>query len=144
MSEATRSGPLDPSARPDGLSGESTGRAESGRQTLAPPLVPTGGFFEGQVAVLGETHIAGGVRGTLKGPGRLVLAAEARVEGIVECHELVCRGEIVGPVAARARVELAAGARVEGDLESPTVLVSDGARWNGVARVGAITAPDEP
>ncbi len=102
----------------------------------AVPLVPAGGSFEGQVAVVGRTRIAGSVGGSVKGPGTLVLDAGARVEGIIDCEIVDCRGEILGPVVARTRAKLAGRARFEGDLEAPVVEVDDDAVWIGEARVG--------
>ena len=100
------------------------------------PLIPREGFFEGQVAILGRTRVEGTVRGSLRGPGELVLGPEARVEGFVECDVLSCRGVIVGPVIARVRAHFGDGAHFEGDLESPTVKIDGDAVWIGVAHVG--------
>jgi len=100
------------------------------------PLVPKGGEFEGQVAVLGETYIEGSVRGSLRGPGELVLAGSSRVEGLIECEVIASQGEIVGPILARSRAHLADGARIDGDVEAPIVLVDDEVVWNGRARIG--------
>jgi cytoskeletal protein CcmA (bactofilin family) len=101
-----------------------------------PPLVPAHGLFEGQVAVVGETLIAGAVHGSLKGPGTLELLNGSRIEGVIECDVVECRGAVVGLVAAHRRVHLAAGTHFEGDLEAPALEVDDAAVWNGIARVG--------
>lgn len=102
----------------------------------APPLVPAGGVFEGQIAVVGETRIDGRVQGTLRGPGALVLGPEADVEGPIDCEGVVARGRIVGPVKARACVRLGRGTRLEGDVSAPRIEVDDEARWTGKARIG--------
>lgn len=111
---------------------EPTTAVEADRETLVPP----GGFFEGQVAVMGRTRIAGTVRGSLRGPGELVLDPGARVEGVIECDVVSSRGAIVGPVVARRRAHLGNGARFEGDLDAPAVAIDDQAVWIGIARVG--------
>jgi len=100
------------------------------------PLVPREGFFEGMVAILGRTHVEGTIRGSLRGPGELVLGPEARVEGIVECDLVSSRGLIIGPVVARIGAHFGDGAHLEGDLDAPTVEVEGDVVWNGVARVG--------
>lgn len=100
------------------------------------PLVPAGGVFEGQVAVLGETRIDGSVLGTLRGSGRLELSRDARVDGIIECEELRSQGAIVGRVVAHFRARLGPGAVMDGDLNTPRLEVSESAIWNGVAHVG--------
>ncbi|GEM_PF-3369899 len=100
------------------------------------PLVPRGGLWEGQVAVVGRTVIEGTVHGSLRGPGELVLGRAARVEGAIECEVVDNQGEIIGPVVARTRVRLGPGTRLHGDLEVPLLEVDDDAEWNGAARIG--------
>lgn len=107
-------------------------------------LVPPGGAFEGQVAVVGTTRIEGSVRGSLRGPGHLRVGPEARVEGRVECESLESRGEIVGPVSVRTRARLGGRGRLDGDLHAPTVLLEDEAVWNGRAVVGCEAEPEIP
>ena len=99
-------------------------------------LIPSGGLFEGQVAVVGETVVAGAVRGSLRGPGELHLTNGAHIEGVVDCEVARIEGHVLGPITARQRAILGAGAHFEGDLEAPTLEVHDDAVWNGVARVG--------
>lgn len=100
-------------------------------------LVPCGGAFEGQVAITGPTRIEGSVRGSLRGPGDLIVGAQGRIEGRVECESLESAGEIVGPVAVRIRARLGAGARLDGDLSAPIVAFDESAVWNGRALIGS-------
>jgi cytoskeletal protein CcmA (bactofilin family) len=104
--------------------------------TAAISLVPREGYFEGLVAIVGQTRIEGTVRGSLRGTGMLVLGPEARVEGAVECDVVSSRGVIIGPVVARIRAHFADGAHFEGNLDAPAVEVDGDVVWNGVARVG--------
>ena len=104
------------------------------------PLVPEGGFFEGQIAVVADTRIDGRVAGTLRGNGRLEVGSQARIEGQVECEELIGHGTVIGPISAHRRTKLGAGARVDGDVVSPALEVADEAVWNGTARIGRSTS----
>ncbi len=101
-----------------------------------PPLVPEEGLFEGQIAVVGHTRIAGAVIGTLRGPGTLHLEPTAVIEGPIDCDTLESAGRIVGTVQARSRARLGPGTHFEGDLEAPVLEVDDDAIWNGEARIG--------
>jgi len=109
----------------------------------SPTLIPPDGLFEGQIAVVGETRIDGQVRGSLRGPGSLVLGPTAQIEGPIECETVHSQGRIMGPVVARSRAHLGAGAHFEGDLEAPTLEVDDDAIWNGEARVGLKRDPGQ-
>lgn len=101
-----------------------------------PMLVPEEGLFEGQVAVVGDTRIAGAVIGTLRGPGTLHLESTAVIEGPIDCDALESGGRIVGSVHARRRAHLGPGSHFKGDLEAPVVEVDDDATWQGTARIG--------
>jgi len=116
-----------------GKSAQGTGELGDVRDV---PLVPRGGFFEGMVAILGRTRVEGTIRGSLRGPGELVLGPEARVEGVVECDLVLSRGVIIGPVVARIGAHFGDGAQLDGDLDAPTVEIEGDVVWNGVARVG--------
>ena len=105
-------------------------------------LVPRGGSFDGQVAIVGPTRIEGHVRGSLRGPGELYVGSAARVEGRVECEALQSDGEIVGPVAVRTRARFGAGARLDGDLQAPVVAFDEDAVWNGRALIGESAGRD--
>lgn len=129
-----------PNSNPAAGRPDQDGRASAASTGVA--LVPRGGFFEGQIAILGQTRIEGTVRGSLRGSGELVLGREARVDGLVECDAFSSRGEMIGPVVARIRAHLGEGAHQEGDLEGPAVQVDDGVVWNGVARVGIQVVSD--
>ena len=121
------------------MSGERDRAPESAatRHADGPPLVPSEGLFEGQVAVVGDTRIAGAVIGTLRGPGTLRLDPTATIEGPIDCQALESAGRIVGTVQVRDRARLGAGTHLEGDLEAPVLEVDDDAVWNGKARIGS-------
>lgn len=117
--------------------------AESGAGLTAAPkpdetfaLIPLGGSFEGQVAIVGPTRIEGHVRGSVRGAGELRLGNRARVEGRVECEALESEGEIVGPVVVRTRARFGAGARLDGDLRAPAMSFDEDAILNGRAHIG--------
>lgn len=100
-------------------------------------LVPEGGVFEGQVALVGETRIDGWIRGRVRGEGRLLLGPRGRIEGVLECDEVDCEGVVQGPIHARHHLRLGPDARLEGDVETPRMEVCLAAAWNGAARVGS-------
>jgi len=134
MSEQEASGGVVESSPAEMESGEAASTPRN--PTWDGALVPRGGSFDGQVAIVGPTRIEGHVRGRLRGFGALQLGSQARVEGRVECDSLECEGEIVGPVSVRTRARFGAGARLDGDLQVPVVALDEAAVWNGRAIVG--------
>ena len=101
-----------------------------------PPLVPAEGYFEGQVAVVGDTRISGSVQGSLRGPGHLMIDSGAHVDGVIDCDSLTASGRITGLIQARRHVKLSEGAHLEGDINAPSINMTDDAIWNGKARIG--------
>jgi cytoskeletal protein CcmA (bactofilin family) len=101
-----------------------------------PPLVPANGYFEGQVAVVGDTRISGSVQGSLRGPGHLTIDSGGHVDGVIDCDSLAASGRISGSVQARRHVQLSTGAHLEGDIDAPSINMTDDAIWNGKARIG--------
>ena len=101
-----------------------------------PPLVPADGYFEGQVAVVGDTLISGSVEGSLRGPGHLMIDSGAHVDGVIDCDSLAASGRITGLITARRHVKLSEGAHLEGDIDAPSINMTDDAIWNGKARIG--------
>lgn len=79
------------------------------------------GTFEGRVIAKGEVQIGEGA------------TCKAAVEGTT----VVVDGLIEGDVTARERVQLNSKARVIGDIVSNTLVVAEGASFNGHCRVGA-------
>lgn len=134
MSEQEASVGVVASSPAETVSGEATSTPRN--PTWDGALVPRGGSFDGQVAIVGPTRIEGHVRGSLRGFGALQVGSQARVEGRVECDSLECEGEIVGPVSVRTRARFGAGARLDGDLQVPVVALDEAAVWNGRAIVG--------
>ncbi len=117
---------------------EATEAARAARSSVGEgPLVPRGGSFEGQVAIVGPTRIEGSVRGSLRGPGELFVGSAARVEGRIECEAITCEGEILGPVAVRTKARFGPGSRLDGDLQAPVVVFDEDAIWNGRAEIGS-------
>lgn len=114
---------------------ENDGQNRSGAGELV--LVPAGGAFEGQVALIGPTRIDGHVHGSLRGTGELVVGPGARIEGLVDCESISSEGEILGPVSVRTKARFGPGARLDGDLQAPVVFLDDDAVWNGRATVGS-------
>lgn len=125
--------------RPMGFEPESTARNATDELVL----VPAGGSFEGQVALIGPTRIDGHVRGSLRGTGDLVVGAGARIEGRVDCDSISSEGEILGPVSVRTKARFGPGARLDGDLQAPSVFLDEDALWNGRATVGGPVEPEE-
>ena len=99
--------------------------------TIGPSLV-----IKGELTSREDVTIHGQVNGQISmDAGALLIAPEASVEADVHVARLTIHGTLAGDVAATERIELSATARVEGTLLAPSVILNDGAVFNGAIEV---------
>ena len=94
-------------------------------------IVGVGSRMKGEVTCKGVSRIAGEIEGNLDGDDRIIIDKDALVTGQVTAGEVEIDGKVVGTVTASHRIILNDSAIVEGDLESPSVIIEEGARFNG-------------
>ena len=91
--------------------------------------------MEGKYRCSGTVLIDARFRGEITSQDTLVVGERGVVHADVQTARLVVRGELVGDVIASERVELKAGARVSGDIESPVIVMEEGAVHDGSCRM---------
>lgn len=91
----------------------------------------TGEFnFKAMVRVNG--HIAGTV---FSKQGTLIVDTEARVDATVDVAVAVINGTVKGEIVARERVELGPSSRIYGNIWTRSLVIKDGAVFEGVCRM---------
>ena len=94
------------------------------------------GFLDGGSRIEGELHFTdtfrldGRLVGKVSSQGDLIVGRESTVEGDIRVRRLFVSGIVKGSVRAE-RVEIAPGARVEADVETPALLIEEGAHFQG-------------
>lgn len=68
--------------------------------------------------------------GKVSSEGDLIVGHESTVEGDIKVRRLFVSGIVRGSVRAE-RVEIAPGAKVEADVETPALLIEEGAHFQG-------------
>lgn len=135
-SQAERSVPLEQSG--------STSRAVTESESLARAVKDggVGGFVGGTSALTGEINFKGMMRvdGRLSGrvrsqDGTLIVSSGGRVEAQVEVAVAKINGTVEGDIKATIRVELGRTARVAGNVETPALVVEEGAIFEGSCRM---------
>ncbi|MGD0072722.1 MAG: polymer-forming cytoskeletal protein [Candidatus Binataceae bacterium] len=84
----------------------------------------------GKVEFGAAARIEGEVDGELTG-GEIVIAQGATVKARVVVDRMVVAGKLSGEVVARQRIELMATARVQGNLDTPKLVLHEGAQFDG-------------
>jgi cytoskeletal protein CcmA (bactofilin family) len=85
-----------------------------------------------------DIAIEGRVEGKVDLPaGQLTIGANGTVKGEVNAKAVVVIGRVAGNVIGSERVEIQATGVVEGDVQSPKLVVAEGAQLNGAIKMGS-------
>ena len=87
------------------------------------------------------TRIEGKLKGELRASDLLVIGKQAVEHANVYSTKLVVLGEIRGHVSGATRVEICAGGRVFGEIETRALVVREGGRFEGGAKMGLSLVP---
>ncbi|HVG53815.1 MAG TPA: polymer-forming cytoskeletal protein [Vicinamibacterales bacterium] len=99
--------------------------------TIGTSLVITG-----EVTSREDITIHGQVKGQISMvQGTLLVAPTARIEADIDVTNVTIHGTMAGKVAAGERVELTPTATVKGTLVAPSVVLREGATFNGKIQV---------
>lgn len=99
------------------------------------------GFLDADSHINGELRFEDTFRvdGTLTGrvvsKGDLVVGEQGEVEGEIHVGRLFVSGVVKGIVSAANRAEFTAGGKVYADIETPTLIVEEGAHFEGNCRM---------
>ena len=95
----------------------------------------------GKLSFVTATRIEGKLKGEVRASGLLVVGPQAIVHATVEAANLVVLGELRGQVQGAGRVEICAGGRLYGDVETKSLVVQEGAMFEGQSRMGEQRRP---
>lgn len=95
------------------------------------------GFLDAGSHIQGELHfedtfrIDGKVTGKILSAGDLVVGEKGEVDGEIHVGRLFVSGSVKGSAEAASRVELTAGCRVTASIKAPSLIIEDGAFFEG-------------
>ena len=107
--------------------------------TIGPSLVITG-EINSQEDVTVHGQVKGNIRMT---QGALLLAPTGNVEANVHGTRVTVHGKLTGDMTAE-RIELTGTANVTGTITAPSVVLQDGATFNGIIDMGQQSAKPRP
>jgi len=86
---------------------------------------------EGRLDTTGTFRIDSAMKGTLTSDEKLILGANARVEGQIEGNYVVIAGRFDGTIKAKGKVEIQTKAIVTGEIHTPCLIIEPGAVFDG-------------
>lgn len=94
-------------------------------------FLDAGSFIDGTLHFEDTFRLDGRLRGSIASRGDLVVGEHGEVEADIEVGRIFVSGIVRGKVKAHHRVEITAGGRMLADLETPSLVVEDGATLQG-------------
>lgn len=94
-------------------------------------FLDAGSFIDGALHFEDTFRLDGRLRGRIVSKGDLVVGEHGEVEAEIEVGRIFVSGTVRGKVTAKHRVEIAAGGKMLADLETPSLVVEDGAILQG-------------
>jgi cytoskeletal protein CcmA (bactofilin family) len=90
-------------------------------------LIDQGTELKGDLTFKGSFRIEGSFKGTINSDSLLIVGERGKVEADIKVGQLVINGEIRGNVQASERVEIHSKGRVYGTIQTPKLVVEEGA-----------------
>lgn len=105
-------------------------KKDQGRD-YAVTIITSGCHFSGKLYCKGSTRIGGKVDGEIVSEGLLIIEEDAVISAEVKAEDIVIQGHFRGTVEASGKVELSSSCIYEGDVITATLVVQEGAQFNG-------------
>jgi cytoskeletal protein CcmA (bactofilin family) len=116
------------------------GRAMAEQQSGEVTIIGQGAKLEGTVVSAGSLRIDGQIKGQVNADGDVMLAPTSQVEADIRAQNVSVAGRFKGSIVVKGRAEIARGGRVDGNITSKTLVVEDGAIFQGQSTMDQQTA----
>jgi cytoskeletal protein CcmA (bactofilin family) len=99
-------------------------------------VVAKGTSIEGKFACTENVRLDGAVNGEVRVDKRLVMGDGSSVQGNIFARDAAIKGRIKGDVHVKEALHLMDTAVIEGNITARTMIVDEGARYNGSCKIG--------
>jgi cytoskeletal protein CcmA (bactofilin family) len=96
-----------------------------------------GTSFKGIVTFDGTVRIDGRVEGEVHTGGAVIIGESAIIKGVISAGSVAISGRVKGTVTALQKVELQKPGILIGDIQSPVIIIEEGAHFHGLSNMGA-------
>ncbi len=94
-------------------------------------FIDQGSEFEGKLTFKDTVRIDGLFRGEIISENTLLVGETGQIEAKIDSQAVVICGQVTGNIIAGGQVILHKGARVDGDIATPSIVIEEGAIFNG-------------
>lgn len=100
-------------------------------------MISEGSLIKGTIAAANDIRIAGTIDGQAESKGRLVLTSKGRIKGNLVAHDGDIAGSVEGEVHISGTLILRKSAKVRGDIHTKSIIIEEGATFNGACKMSA-------
>ncbi len=101
-------------------------------------FIQEGTTISGTLSATKPCRIDGEVTGELACEDKVAIGPSGRFDGIISAREIVIEGEVKGIVFGKDRIVLLSTAKVAGTVLTASLIVQEGATFNGTCHMGEI------
>lgn len=114
----------------------------SEKEGVATTVIAKGTTIEGKFQCGENVRLDGAIHGEVKVDKRFVMGEGSYVQGNINARDAAIKGKIKGDVHVKEALHLMETAVIEGNITAKTMIVEEGARYNGSCKIGEMqTAP---
>ncbi|HAD12602.1 MAG TPA: hypothetical protein DCF33_09205 [Saprospirales bacterium] len=128
------------SSTKDTKSASSTIAALNEKDGAATTVIAKGTTIEGKFACGENVRLDGAIHGEVKVDKRFVMGDGSYVQGNIIARDAAIKGKIKGDIHVKEALHLMDSASIEGNIIAKTMIVDEGARYNGSCRIGEAAA----
>lgn len=99
--------------------------------------------FKGKVVFQGTLRVDGKVEGEIDGDDTLLVGESGVVNGIIRASSIQISGKVKGDIKAGEKLVLKKGCDVRGTIYSKSIIVEEGAIFNGTCKMDSIDFKEE-
>lgn len=128
------------SSTKDSKSSASSVSALQDKDGAATTVIAKGTTIEGKFACGENVRLDGAIHGEVKVDKRFVMGDGSYVQGNIMARDAAIKGKIKGDIHVKEALHLMDSAIIEGNITAKTMIVDEGARYNGSCRIGEAAA----
>ncbi len=94
-------------------------------------FIDQGSSFEGKLSFKDMVRIDGHFTGEISSENTLIIGETGEIEANIRSKTVIVSGSVSGDVVAGTKVVLHKSARMQGNIETPSLMIEEGAALNG-------------
>jgi cytoskeletal protein CcmA (bactofilin family) len=95
-----------------------------------------GSSFRGELEFEDTMRIDGRFNGKITSKNELIVGDSAQIEGEVHVGRIAISGTVIGKIRADQKVEIHRNGKVHGDIDTPALIIEEGALFQGNCVMG--------